>query len=142
MLFRVLRPLNSLLGSSRAARRANLRAERVKALGQAARGLKALVAWLFGVVVELALLWALPFLYLASAYLALDLPARWMTHRDAWGDWGVLVFLASLAICLVGVARAAQDSPPVAPVRPRFAKTMLGLSWVAALLFTIGDLVS
>ena len=142
MLFNVLRPSNSLLGSSKAARRANVRAERVKAIGHAARGLRGLVSWVFGAVAELALLLGLPFLYLAGAYFTLDLPARWITHRDSWGLWGLLVFLASLTICLVGVARAAQGSPPVAPVRPQFAKTMLRLSWITALLLTIGDLVS
>ena len=142
MLSRVLRPSNSLLGSSKAARRANVRAERVKALGHAARGIKGLVSWVFGAAAELVLLLGLPFLYLASAYFTLDLPARWMTHRDAWGYWGLLIFLTSLTVCLIGVARAAQDSPPVAPVRPQFARRMLQLSWITALLLTIGDLVS
>jgi hypothetical protein len=52
------------------------------------------------------------------------------------------MFAAAVAITAVGVSRALRDAPPVAPVRPRFAKAMLGLSWVAALLCTIGDLAS
>jgi len=136
----MLRPSNSLLGSSRAAQRATVRAERWKALGQVARGVKLVVAALFAIVAELALLWALPFLYLAASYLALDLPARWLTHRPAWGGWGALVFVAAVAVGLVGIGRAVQGSEPVVPVRPRFAKAMLGLCWIAALLMTIGDL--
>lgn len=139
---RMLRPSNSLLSSSRAARRANLRAERVKALGHAARGIGGLVSGLFAMTVDLLLLWALPFVYLASSYLALDLPARWLAHRDARGDWGVLVFIAAVVVGLIGLARALRESAPVAPVRPKFAKAMLGLSWLAGLLLTIGDLAS
>ena len=139
---RMLRPSNSLLGSSRAARRANLRAERVKALGHAARGVRGLVGGVVALTVDLVLLWALPFVYLASSYLALDLPARWLAHRDTWGGWGVPVFVAALVIALVGLARALQEAAPIAPVRPQFAKAMLGLSWLAGLLLTIGDLAS
>ncbi|HUJ26058.1 MAG TPA: hypothetical protein VLW85_08575 [Myxococcales bacterium] len=138
----MLRPSNSLLGSSRAARRASVRAERLKALGHAARGVRAMVNALVGGALQLALLWTLPFLYLAAAYLALDLPARWLWHRPAFGGWGVVLFSAALTLCLVGIARAIQHAEPVAPVRPKFARAMLGLSWVAALLLTIGDLAS
>src|SRR5438105_8442728 len=94
----MLRPSNSLLGSSKAARRANVRAERIKSLGQTARGLVGLVVGLLGIAIDLVLLWVLPFVYLIAAYLALDLPARWLAHRGAWGGWGVLVFLAALVI--------------------------------------------
>ena len=139
---RMLRPSNSLLGSSRAARRATVRAEWAKALGQAARGIRGLVSGLVAVTVDLVLLWALPFVYLASSYLALDLPARWLAHRETWGSRGVIVFLCAVVIGLIGLARALQDSVPIAPVRPRFARFMLGLSWLAGLLLTIGDLAS
>ena len=139
---RMLRPSNSLLGSSRAARRANLRAERVKSLGHAARGIRSLVSGVFALTVDLVLLWALPFVYLASAYLALDLPARWLAHREAWGGWGVVIFAAALVVGLIGLARALQDSTPVAPVRPKFARAMFAISWLAGLLLTIGDLAS
>jgi hypothetical protein len=136
----MLRPSSGLLGSSRAARRANVRAERLKSLGHAVRGLSALVVALFAIVFNVVLLWVLPFVYLTAAYLALDLPARWLAHRGAWGGWGLLVFLAALVVSFVGLGRAVQGSEPIAPVRPRFAKAMFGLSWVAALLLTIGDL--
>src|SRR5690348_18305753 len=106
----MLRPSNSLLGSSRAARRANVRAERVKALGQAARGVRGLVAGLFAAVFGLVFLWVVPFVYLAAAYLLLDLPARWLAHRPAFGGRGVLVFLASLVISIVGLGRALQSA--------------------------------
>src|ERR1700694_5897040 len=108
----MLRPSNSLLGSSRAARRANVRAERVKALGHAARGVRGIFTVLFALVVDLVLLWGLPFLYMAAAYLALDLPARWLAHREAFGSWGVLILLGALVVGLIGVARAVQNSPP------------------------------
>jgi hypothetical protein len=137
----MLRPSEGLLGSSRAARRANVRAERVKALGQAARGMRGLLAVLVAVSIDLVLLWAYPFVYMISAYLALDLPARWLAHRDAWGGWSVIIFLGALVVGLIGIGRAVQDSTPIAPVRPQFAKAMLAASWIAALLMTIGDLV-
>jgi hypothetical protein len=137
----VLRPNNSLLGSSRAALRANVRAERFKSLGQAVRSLRGLMGGVFAAVADLVLLLILPFLYLVSAYLALDLPARWIVHRAPWGNWAGVVFLGSLAVGLVGITRAMRNAQPVAPVRPQFAKAMLGLSWLAALLCTIGDLV-
>ena len=136
----MLRPSNSLLGSSRAARRANVRAERVKALGQAARGIRGLVSGIVALTVDLVLLWGLPFVYLASSYLALDLPARWLAHREAWGGWGVAVFAGAVVVGLIGLARALQESVPVAPVRPQFARAMFAASWVAGLLLTIGDL--
>lgn len=138
---KVLRPTKGLLESSRAARRASLRAERLKAVAHFARAIKGLVRGLFAVLVDLFLLWTLPLLYLAAAYLALDLPARWLTHREAGGGWGVLAFIGALAIGLVGISRAVQNAAPIAPVRPQFAKAMFALSWVAALLFTLGDLV-
>jgi hypothetical protein len=141
MLDQMLRPSAGLLGSSRAARRANVRAERVRAVGHAIRGIRALVTVLVALVIDLVLLWALPFVYMAAAYLALDLPARWIAHREAWGSWGVIAFLGACAVGLIGIARAVQDAAPIAPVRPKFAKAMLAVSWVAALLMTIGDLV-
>src|SRR5438128_2105998 len=83
-----------------------------------------------------------PLAYLFSAYLVLDLPARWFAHRGAYGRLGALLFLASVVLAFVGITRAVHDAPPIAPVRPKFAKAMLGLSWLAALLCTIGDLAS
>lgn len=136
----MLRPSNSLLGSSKAARRANVRAERVKALAHFVRWVRTLVFGLVAAVFELLLLCALPFVYLAAAYLVVDLPIRWLAHRGAYGGWGAIAFVVALVISFVGLGRAIQGSEPVAPVRPRFAKAMFGLSWVAALLLTIGDL--
>jgi hypothetical protein len=141
IVIRVLRPYNSLLGSSRAARRANVRAERVKSLGHVVRSVRGLMSEVFAAVIDLVLLLIMPFLYVVSAYLALDLPARWIVHRAPWGNWGAPIFLGSLVVGLVGIMRAMRNAQPVAPVRPQFAKAMLGLSWLAALLCTIGDLV-
>lgn len=136
----MLRPSSDLLGSSRAAYRRGVRAERLKALWHAWRGARAVISRLVTGAVGLALLWGLPFAYLAAAFLAIDLPARWLSHRGAWGHLGALLFVAALAVSLVGIARAVQDAPPIAPVRPKFAKAMLGLSWLAAVLCTVGDL--
>jgi len=106
------------------------------------RFFKGVIVRLVTLVVDLALLWLLPFAYLVAAYLALDIPARWIARRDAYGRWGLLIFAAAVGVELIGIARARRDAPPIAPVRPKFAKVMLGLSWVAAVLFTIGDLAS
>jgi hypothetical protein len=138
----MLRPANSLLGSSRAARRASFRAEWVKSLGHAVRGVRAGVVGLFGAAIELVLLCCLPLVYFASSYLALDLPARWLAHREPFSWQGFLVFAVAAAVGLVGIARSMQHSPPVAPVRPQFARTMLTVGWIAAVLMTIGDMVS
>ena len=119
-----------------------MRAERVKALAQMVRALKAVFLALFGVAFELVLLWILPLAYLASSYFALDLPARWLMHRPTWGSWGALIFAGAMVVGLVGLVRAVQGAEPIAPVRPRFAKAMLGLSWIAALILTLGDLAS
>jgi len=136
----VLRPSSNLLGSSRSAHRANLRAERLRAVWQVGRAVKSIVSVSVSAAVELVLLCCLPLAYLASAYLVLDLPARFIGHRGAYGKVGALLFLGALGIALIGIARAVQDAPPVVPVRPKFAKAMFGLSWLAALLCTIGDL--
>jgi hypothetical protein len=104
------------------------------------RAIKRVVSSVVSAVVDLLLLCGLPLAYLASAFLVLDLPARFIGHRDAYGRLGALLFIAALGVSFLGISRAVQDVPPIAPVRPKFAKAMLGLSWVAALLFTIGDL--
>src|SRR4051812_2003808 len=123
----MLRPSNSLLGSSRAARRASINAERRKWLGHGLRTAFGLIVELVGAAFDLALLWSLPLIYLAASYFVLDLPARWLSHRPAFGAWGVLGFIAALVVSLVGLVRLAQDAPPLAPVRPKFAKAMLAL---------------
>jgi hypothetical protein len=136
----VLRPSDNLLGSSRAAYRRGIRAERLKSLWQLWKLLKVGISRALSAAAALVLLCGLPLAYLVSSYLAIDLPARWLTHRGAYGHVGVLLFVSAVAMALIGIARAAQDAPPIAPVRPKFARAMLALSWAAAVLFTIGDL--
>lgn len=136
----MLRPYSNLLGSSRSAHRATLRAERLKALWQIPRAIKAVVSSVVIGAWEVLLLCCWPLTYLASAYLVLDLPARFIGHRGAYGKMGALLFLAAVGVAAIGISRAVQEAPPIAPVRPKFAKAMLALSWVAAVLFTIGDL--
>ena len=138
----MLRPSNSLLGSSRAARRANVRIEQRKALGRAAGAGFGAIGDIWGTALDLALLFGTPILYLASSYLALDLPVRWLSGRESVSWPGALEFAFALIVALVGIGRVLRDAEPTTPVRPRFAKTMLALSWVAGLLFTIGDLAS
>ena len=136
----MLRPSSDLLGSSRAAYRRGVRAERLRAVSHVVRLIRGSVVRLVKAVAALALLCGLPFAYVGAAYLVIDLPARWLFHREAYGALGLILFLAAVGISLAGITRALHDAPPVAPVRPRFAKVMLGLSWLAAVLFTIGDL--
>ncbi len=114
----------------------------MKSLWNLWRVVKGSISRAVAAITEVVLLCGLPFAYVISAYLAIDLPARWLTHRGAYGHVGILLFIASLAVALIGIARAAQDAAPIAPVRPRFAKAMLALSWGAAVLFTIGDLAA
>jgi hypothetical protein len=138
----MLRPSNSFLGSSRAARRATVRAERAKAFGNVARGARSAFSGTISGVLALVMVCALPFLYMAAAYLAFDLPARWMTGREPANWMTVLLFLGSIVLGLIGLARAMQQVPPLAPVRPRFARGMFALGYLAGLLMTIGDLAS
>jgi hypothetical protein len=138
----MLRPSNSLLGSSRAARRASLRAERIKALGAFARAVRKQTGRLVRGVFDLVLLVGLPLLYLSASYLVIDLPARWMHGREHATATSISLFGGAAVVGLIGLVRAVQGVPPVAPVRPRFARWMLGLSWVAGILFTLGDLAS
>src|SRR5882762_3474610 len=100
----MLRPSGSMLGSSRAARRAYAWGERRKFAASGFRGLLGLLRELIGFAVDLVLLVGLPVLYLAAAYLVLDLPARWI--------WGVqrltlvsgFIFLGAIAVSLLGLA--------------------------------------
>lgn len=136
----MLRPSNSLLGSSLAARRGVARAAVYRFVQQTVRRVRALVAGTVGTAVELVLLCGLPLCYLVAAYLVLDVPARWLSHRSApGGAWTALLFGGAVIVSLSGFSRAAQNAAPIAPVRPRFAKAMFGLSWVAALLLVLGD---
>jgi hypothetical protein len=138
----MLRPSNSLLGSSRAARRANVRAERVKNLSALARWTRSAFGKTVNGVVGLLLLCGLPLLYLAASYLAIDLPLRWLSGREQFSWNGLIFFLGAIIVGLVGLTRAVQGTPPLAPVRTKFARIMFGLSWLAGILMTIGDLAS
>src|SRR5882762_1149961 len=113
----MLRPSNSLLGSSRAARRANINAERRRWFWQVILGLAGLVSELALGAFDLVLLLALPLLYLLSSYLVLDLPARWLTHREPATMLTVGLFLGAIVVSIVGLVRMIQDLPPLAPVR-------------------------
>jgi|SRR5471030_1916971 hypothetical protein len=138
----MLRPSNSLLGSSRAARRANVRAERVKSLSALARWTRSAFGSTVNGVIGLVLLCGLPIIYLCASYLVIDLPLRFLTRREPMGWNQLALFLGSFIVALVGLSRAIQGVPPLAPVGLRFARVMFGLSWVAGILMTIGDLAS
>ncbi len=138
----MLRPSNSLLGSSRGARRAHVRAERRKFMGRAVGQGFGLVGDLWGTALDLVLLVSLPVVYLGASYLVLDLPLRFLLRREAPTLLTGTGLVLALIVSLVGLARALQDAEPVAPVRPRFARMMLGLGWFTAVLLTISDLVS
>jgi hypothetical protein len=138
----MLRPSNSILGSSRAARRTRARNEVARVGGQLTRGALALSSDLFGSAYDLLLLATLPVLYVASAYLVLDLPLRWLTRREPLSLSGAGEFVAAALIGAVGVNRAVRGRPPIAPVSSRFARTLLCVGWTAALLLVWADLAS
>ena len=138
----MLRPSNSVLGSSRAARRTRARTEVARVGGGVARGLVGLSTDLLGSAYDLLLLAALPLLYVASAYLVLDLPLRWMTRREPLSLPGAGEFVAAALIGAVGVRRAVRGTPPIAPVSSGFARTLLCVGWAAALLLAWADLAS
>ena len=77
----MLRPSGSLLASSRAAQRRTFRVEVGRTLWTLVRRISAATSDICGSAWDLAVLLSLPFVYLAGAYLALDLPARF-DHRD------------------------------------------------------------
>jgi len=136
----MLRPQsNRFLGSSRAERSRNMRRERVRAVSGLFDAVRGAVLLVTGVVVALVLLWGMPILYAASSFLVLALPLRWLTGRSqpTWLTMGELT--AALAIAAIGLLRAAQGAEPIAPVRRVFARTMLGLCWLGALLLAAAD---
>ena len=97
--------------------------------------------WLVvGTAADLLLMFGLPLLYAVAAYLTLDLPARLFAGRAHFSSTGVGVFLASLGVSFLGLSRLLRGAPPVAPVRPKFARAMLLATWAAALLLTLADL--
>jgi hypothetical protein len=128
------------LDSSRAARRAHARAERRKWVTGSVRTISAVARDLVGSAYDVTLLLVLPLVYVAAAYLVVSLPVRWVTRRTPFTGTSFLWLCGALVVSIVGIARALQNAPPVAPVRPKFAKTMFAVSWAAALLMTLGDL--
>jgi hypothetical protein len=136
----MLRPSGSLLASSRAAQRRTLRLEVVRLVAAVTRKTAVAVADLVGTAADLLLMLGLPLLYAVAAYLTLDLPARLVAGRAHFSGTGLLVFLAAVGVSLLGVLRMLRGAPPVAPVRPKFARAMLLATWAAALLLTVADL--
>jgi len=136
----MLRPSGSLLASSRAAQRRTVRVEVFRLAAALVRKTSAAIADLAGATVDLAIMLGLPILYAVAAYLTLDLPARLLAGRVHFTGAGFLVFLCAVGLSLLGVSRMLHDAPPVAPVRPRFARAMLLAGWAAALLLTFADL--
>jgi len=137
----MLRPQsNRFLGSTRAERRRNMRREKARAVGQVFDGVREIGLAVLAALAALVLLWGLPLLYAAASFLTLALPLRWLTGREPVSLLGVLELLLAIAISLVGLFRALQGSEPIAPVRPEFARAMLGLCWLAALLLVIADI--
>ena len=137
----MLRPADSLLSSSRAARNAHSRAERRKALSSGVRSLSGVFGELVGFAWDLALLLGLPILYLGASFFVLDVPARWLFANEQVGWLGLVELGAGLGISLIALARVLQQAQPIQPVTPRFAQRALLVGWIAAALFTVGDLI-
>lgn len=135
----MLRPSNSILGSSRRARRAGVRADLTRFVAQVAKVVSRTTADLSGAAVDLLLLALLPPLYLAAAYLSLDLPLRWLFGREHLSLVGLGTWVAAAAVDAAGIARAVQGAAPIAPVRPQFARALLVLAWLTALLLVVAD---
>jgi hypothetical protein len=136
----MLRPSGSLLASSRAAQRRSFRLELFRYASLLVRKTGHAVADVVGAAFDLLVMLGLPILYAVAAYLTLDLPARLMWGRAPFSGLGLLVFLAAVGVSLLGISRLVRDAPPVAPVRPKFARALLLASWAAALLLTVADL--
>ncbi len=136
----MLRPSGSLLASSRAAQRRSLRLELFRLASGLTRNVSAAVTDVVGALFDVVVLCALPLLYLAAAYLTLDLPVRLLAGRVHFSAEGMLAFASAVGMSLFGLSRALRDVPPVAPVRPGFARAMLLVGWAAALLLTVADL--
>ena len=136
----MLRPYQSLLASSRAARKRSAREDRHKAVARLVRFAFRVAANVIATGVDLVVLCGAPLAYLAASFAVLDLPARWAFGPTVFNGRTFAIFAAALAVCALGIVRALQGAQPVAPVRPKFARTMLGLSWAAGLLLTVADL--
>jgi hypothetical protein len=135
----MLRPTQSLLASSRSERRRAFRHDVARGTWSRIKRIAAFIAELTGAVWDLAVLCSAPVVYLAASYLVLDLPARWLSGAARFSWFGVLVFAAAAGLSTLGVSRAMRGAPPVAPVRPVFARAMLGVCWGVALLLTVAD---
>jgi hypothetical protein len=138
----MLRPSTSILDSSRAALKQHVRAQRLRAFGHVTRFVRVVTSNVAGSTIDLFLLAALPLLYAVGAYLTLDLPLRWATGYAKVSLLGLLLFACAALVSLVGIMRAVQEAPPVAPVRPRFARAMLVFSWIGALICAIADVAA
>jgi hypothetical protein len=136
----MLRPTQSMLASSRAARRRSAREDRKKAVVRLFHFLVAMVGTLAGIAFDLVLLAGTPLVYLTASFAVFDLPAGWLFGHKALTGTSMGLFAAALLVSAFGIFRALQGAAPVVPVRPRFAKTMLALGWATAFLLTIADL--
>ena len=136
----MLRPSQSMLASSRAARRFSAREDRRKALVRFLRFLFGMGASLCGVVFDLLLLAGTPLAYLAASYALFDLPAGWLFLHEPVTGTGLGLFAAAFLVCLLGAFRAAQGAAPIVPVRPKFAKAMLVLGWATGFLLAVAGL--
>ena len=137
----MLRPsTTSILGSTRAERRRNLRREQMRAVGQTAKSATVLGTGLVGLVFVLGLPWLVPVLYLAAAYNAVSLPLRWAAGHEPFTLASFGLFAAGVVVTAIGALRAQQKMEPVAPVRPEFARGMLYTGWAGAFLLAVCSL--
>lgn len=136
----MLRPSNSILGSSRAARRAGVRADLTRMVTHVGKGVSRATSDLYGTAVDLLLLALLPPLYLAAAYLSLVLPLRWLFGREPLSLMGVGTWCLAAIVDAAGITRAVQGAAPIAPVRSPFARALLVVAWSTALLLAVADL--
>ena len=137
----MLRPsTTSILGSTRAERRRNLRREQMRAVGQTAKTATALGTGLIALVFALGLPWILPIAYLAGAFLLVSLPLRWAAGHEPFTLFSFGLWALGVAISLVGLIRAQQKMEPVAPVRSEFARGLLFAAWGAALVLAVCSL--
>jgi hypothetical protein len=136
----MLRPTQSMLASSRFARRRSAREDRKKALVRFFRFLFGLVGMLCGFVFDLLLLAGTPIVYLTASFAIFDLPAGWMFGHKPLTGLSIGLFAAALLVSAFGIFRALHGAQPVVPVRPKFAKAMLALGWAAGFLLAIADL--
>jgi hypothetical protein len=129
-----------MLASSRAARRWSAREDRRKTVVRLFRFLFRMVGVLCSIVFDLVLLAGTPIAYLAASFALFDLPAGWMFGHKPMTGMSIGLFAAALLVCVFGIFRAMQGAPPVVPVRPKFAKAMLVLSWATGFLLALADL--